>query len=772
LPSFSPSNPIDDFVLFPEDSTSWNTDMSFPELEAQDLGQFNFDINDIDLIDHPSMIADHSFDFSFDRQLSSFQPDSSFSYTPIVSDQYVLDQWAEPQGFIPVSHTRPHPSGPTNDSGQLDANWQSGWLQADSLISPRTTTFADNYWPDGLVDHPQIPQNSAAANNSPLISEAPDWSLLESTMMTNSSSPAEETANNGPSQTSELRRSRKRRALDEPESGETFELLGQVNIISNSTGLGILDPSDPQQRAERQRASGISPAERLLAQGGSHFSAGSYRVSQEISTLQNACQLVSQSLNRVKGASTEYIALGDELRQLQGVLARLQPSQHIDTILSDSLITLIKTLSSQLQLVASRTKNLIRPDPSMQRVYSNLDPELRPDYLRELQVNARRLRSLCAIINNEDISKVESTAGDPQLRGEGFDNRLVNLFVNEFKREHTVDPQATGTNVSTSYFPTLTSDRNLQLLISQSESHDYEGHTQAIGSGFQIGDGSSTWQTSGSSSAASGLEASESVLQRANGNIETLDMYLGVDGVCSPTANGRKSVAAGVLTVRHVPRYSMLLKPKPSDLLPQGIEGSRLIERLEQPARDLVAGLDSNRLASPQSMSSPGEACRRILSSEQTRSRTHLQEEQTGGLATSQQGRTNNAMTSPDAIWHEDLPPTQNNSLDVPQYASMQEVLLSQSSIETSLQITASHQTSCVLPQAPPSGIFDTQYNFAVALVVLGLLTLTSNVWDPPYLSCVSPPPLHFLTFSRPSHQDLVSRPICHASSRFLLSSS
>ena len=152
--------------------------MSFPELESQDLSQFNFDINDIDLTDFPSASANQSFDFSFHQQPSSFQSNSQTPYTPLLEDQYGLDEWAEPQGYNPVSHSRPHPSSSTRDAGQLLSNYQSSWLIADSEISPRTSTFADNYWPDGSVQNPQIPQQGVA-NESPMLSAASDWSLLE-----------------------------------------------------------------------------------------------------------------------------------------------------------------------------------------------------------------------------------------------------------------------------------------------------------------------------------------------------------------------------------------------------------------------------------------------------------------------------------------------------------------------------------------------------------------------------------------------------------------
>merc|ERR1711990_97548 len=40
------------------------------------------------------------------------------------------------------------------------------------------------------------------------------------------------------------------------------------------------------------------------------------------------------------------------------------------------------------------------------------------------------------------IFEVKSTAGDTHLGGEDFDNRMVNFFVNEFKRKHKKDLSA------------------------------------------------------------------------------------------------------------------------------------------------------------------------------------------------------------------------------------------------------------------------------------------------------------------------------------------
>lgn len=45
-----------------------------------------------------------------------------------------------------------------------------------------------------------------------------------------------------------------------------------------------------------------------------------------------------------------------------------------------------------------------------------------------------------SILTIEDgIFEVKSTAGDTHLGGEDFDNRLVDHFINEFKRKHKKD---------------------------------------------------------------------------------------------------------------------------------------------------------------------------------------------------------------------------------------------------------------------------------------------------------------------------------------------
>lgn len=161
--SFNSTNTFDDFILFPDDVASWNpADMAMTDFASQDLSQFNFDINDLDMNAFAPITPDMDFNntnafASYSQQsysstnqsqsnsripsLSqpSFGIDSQLpGFAPLTSDQYGLDSWAEPQGYSTngASHTRPHPASPLN-SGQLDGSWNSDLLQgmADSPSS-------------------------------------------------------------------------------------------------------------------------------------------------------------------------------------------------------------------------------------------------------------------------------------------------------------------------------------------------------------------------------------------------------------------------------------------------------------------------------------------------------------------------------------------------------------------------------------------------------------------------------------------------------------
>lgn len=180
--AFNTSNTFEDFILFPDDMdmASWNpADMAMTDFASQDLSQFSFDINDLDINAFAPITPDLDFNntntfASYSQQSYSSTNQSQSSnripslsqpsfgidsqvpgYAPLTSDEYGLDPWAEPQGYGTnvVSHTRSHPASPLN-SGQLDGSWNSDLLQ-------------------GMTDSPSsgsdLPQgeNTSSSSNTP-----------------------------------------------------------------------------------------------------------------------------------------------------------------------------------------------------------------------------------------------------------------------------------------------------------------------------------------------------------------------------------------------------------------------------------------------------------------------------------------------------------------------------------------------------------------------------------------------------------------------------
>jgi hypothetical protein len=237
-------------------------------------------------------------------------------------------------------------------------------------------------------------------------------------------------------------------------------------------------------------------------------------------------------------------------------------------------------------------------------------------------------------------------------------------------------------------------------------------------------------------SAAGSVNATlAAVLQRSNGNVESLDVC--TDVVWSPTRNERGSVTGELLTAGGIPHYSMLVKSKPSDLLPQSVDGSRPIERSEQTERDALAGAEFVRLASPLSLTATtDDVHRRTSFSEQAQSgMDFLLEEQTGGLVTSQHSRAISMTTHPStdrALCPDDVGtmPSANSTLAVYDSASTH-VLLSHRIVESSRHATVIQEPSSTVLQTVPPSVMETQYSFTGALAILGSIALAPSVWHP-----------------------------------------
>ena len=388
LPSYG-TNAIDDFVLFPEDTPSWNpTDMSFPEFDNQgcDLGNFNFDNNDIDLNDFPTMTADQPFDFtSFD------QPGFPSGYTPFSADQYGLDQWAEPQGFSQVSHTRPYSPTSAQDSRQLDTMIYGGVPGLNSSTPPQVSGagFVDNSWPEFQSSNMQLSGSSSSSSgfttnlsptsSSPLSSL--DWSMLDSSTNqspVDSSSPGISPTNR-----------KDRRSLKRRQSELINELVDSV----------------PSRRAPKAPADMDSPgsgAPRARLDSSDHYRdrPGFFDVESGNSSIEHTCGLVAEIIQASKSAPAVFRSLSGELARLHATLdnVKLTRSRGISLDLPDHVVSLLDTLTIELQVILTRVKMVLAGRQLRQR-FIKLDPDFHPDFLRQCQVHTRRLvRSLCAII--------------------------------------------------------------------------------------------------------------------------------------------------------------------------------------------------------------------------------------------------------------------------------------------------------------------------------------------------------------------------------------
>ncbi|KAI9047085.1 hypothetical protein LZ554_009158 [Drepanopeziza brunnea f. sp. 'monogermtubi'] len=263
--AFTPLNAIDDFILFPEDA-SWN-----PEMSQTSLGQFSYDMNDMDLtnLDFP---VDQNFDFSFDQQafMGNFhvplhqQPydgSQNHSSTPHMShfndtpgDLFDLDQLLDPNAFGP-EQTRPHPAGNDPHSGPMGAGVESC-------------------------------SSMSAVTNTALMSSSPDWSLLETTVH---SSPGGNSplgsASCGICQQRVSRNQLARNVSSQSTSAATAMSGSNVCCDSGSgydAGSGIVvDPSDPRD---------VPLAHTQVA------------VSRRFTSLAQECREVTEELRRIESA--------------------------------------------------------------------------------------------------------------------------------------------------------------------------------------------------------------------------------------------------------------------------------------------------------------------------------------------------------------------------------------------------------------------------------------------------------------------------------------
>jgi hypothetical protein len=428
LPSFG-ENAIDDFVLFPEDNAgaSWNpADMgALPEFDENlDLSQFNFDVsgfNDFNYTAYPPPSLDPSLDF-FDHPATGFQRDGSSA--PNVSDQYGLDQWASAQGGELLI---------SQDSGQLGSSW-FGSIQ--STESPRSQTtpssegmssFAESFRPNGS-SHPQISPSSSVS----LPSAEVDWSLLESSLLASPGGDASSSSMN--------RRERRNIASSRSERARNAGIQQLIDSIP-SAQAGESESFKVSELSERHPAGSLRPPLDSLFDSPSlgATSGGSL----EYWGLENTHALVTEATHALKSTPAAYQPIFEELQRLRGVLEVVKSGHAERTpVLQQAMVSHVEQLTSQLQVLLTRIKNMLRSSRGSNGRTNRLDPEFHPDFLKESTIRTRRLISaLCATINNlqtQDTGSGRSTAAtNSPILSSG--NRQVDLSSAHPAQSHPQD---------------------------------------------------------------------------------------------------------------------------------------------------------------------------------------------------------------------------------------------------------------------------------------------------------------------------------------------
>jgi hypothetical protein len=463
--------------------------MSIPE--DADLSQFNFDIN----LDIPMNSGDLDFSNFDPLQPVDF---SQLSYLPS-TPQYGMDQWAD----LPVSHSRPHPSASTQDSGQLDVNPQDSWIYAlpDSVsnrrthpssfsqesgdsslfstanVSPQTAgTLADEIWPDGPGDPSSSSQfygrvQQPLSERSPPRTSSLQQLQFESPMDGGTASPylshAQQSLSNG--------------SPTDISTHSPAEGSGSGSSASSRTSLQNDDIQYWTESTDKTRRGRESPASTLASrqlsssskQGHSTDSTARQddQANRVYTGLQHPEGITFQSpagpnspprpsqsslgfSNDVFGLANSCTLVSESLRAVKQGPAEC-PSlasdlQRLRTVLiqyrSETVNTNVESdgitrdTASQIHAFSQQLEGL----SARLRTSQVQDSPLQQGYLRQSQVQAQQIpSSLCARINNLQTPStgISSPGGD--------------------------------------LYQPLSSGRNLQLFVPASEGHDRDRHTQS-----------------------------------------------------------------------------------------------------------------------------------------------------------------------------------------------------------------------------------------------------------------------------------------------------
>ncbi|CAL3970815.1 unnamed protein product [Diplocarpon coronariae] len=397
---FTPLNAIDDFVLFPEDA-SWN-----PEMSQADLGSFNFDLADTD------WKMGSEFDLSFGGRQQPFVGNLDIDPQLVHSFNQQPHSSAGQQNITSIPHT----------IGSYPVPAERFDLDQYLVPNQRAPVYIG---PHSAAQHQEFFQQSSMSPgpSGDLIPSTSDWSLLESTLQdspgggANLSSPMRPPSSQTSSGGIQQRVSRNQEAVMTRGKSTAMHASG-----SGSRSGTVVDPPDNLDvpPASKQR--------RALAVhwGGSSSFAGG------LSTLAQECHTVSERLRAIKSSGSENTALVKELQSLRSVARFLRTG---GTTVPMSTRAEVQVYQAQLQNLSTR---LLEPcsgsRPAANPLLNTLDPDFYPEFLRQCQVQARRLvSSLCATVNT---SQVQSTGThSPMNAGPLMPGPRLQLFSPSLSQE-------------------------------------------------------------------------------------------------------------------------------------------------------------------------------------------------------------------------------------------------------------------------------------------------------------------------------------------------
>lgn len=428
-----------DFILFPESDFSWNPADINSEFDNQacDLSNFDFDINSTDFGEFTTLNEDDSFDWSFTQP--SFPIERYPSDSPLIGDPYSFGQWTQPEGYSPLSVAN-HGDTSLQDSEQAESSLYMRNLHDINSPDRSRPSATIKQWPELHEFLGTPPEMSFSSTFGPLEesftslssqSEATslDWTAGDtgSSNCSNSSGSSQSSQAEGSSpDASQLSTSnaeplsygRKRR------HDQSFQASpGEHFAIQSSRSPKSWDSLEQLVQSTGQS---LIPTGTLFNQ---HPPIRGVNANAQFLDLEHTSTMVAEGLAATTPTSDDYLSLSVDLKRFRRRLDGLQCSRNT-SIESDNVGvagSLLEDLTSQLQVLVTRVKNVLNYGSILSERHELIDDERRLQQ-RLLQANARRLvRSLCATITSLEVLKRESTrtTGNNRVLTSRYNQQLV-----------------------------------------------------------------------------------------------------------------------------------------------------------------------------------------------------------------------------------------------------------------------------------------------------------------------------------------------------------